>query len=136
MHPCSCGGINVHPHLCEMLRECPFYRNDEVMAVKRNIRSCTLFFAIVFILGVFVSACQGYPVTDSSSPDGFVYEWIDITSTGTSIFPSSNDYSVEVPVPEFPTLAVPAGLLVGMIYIVFLLMHKGKNHRSVQNKKD
>lgn len=106
------------------------------MTVKCNIRSITLFFMILFILGASVSAGQGHIVTESSFPDGPVCEWIDIDETGTSILQSSNDNLVEIRVPEFPTLAIPAGLLVGMLYIIFLLVHKGKNHRSVHEKEN
>ena len=104
------------------------------MAVKHNIRSITLIFFIVFILGVSVNAYQEYIAINSNSPDGSVYEWIDTTDNGISILEPVDDNSVEVFVPEFPTLAIPAGLLVGMVYILFLLKNKGKNHRSAEKE--
>lgn len=55
------------------------------------------------------------------------------------VFPQDNHVFIEkdggdicfaapfYPAPEFPTIAVPVGLLVGIIYILFLLKTKGKN---------
>lgn len=71
-----------------------------------------LLLAIMGIMAAFIGAGQGYSLTDS----------------GAAVSPGFDDSSppATVPTPEFPTIAVPAGFLVGMIYIIFLLKDKGR----------
>ncbi|MBT8507605.1 hypothetical protein AZH53_04120 [Methanomicrobiaceae archaeon CYW5] len=71
-----------------------------------------LLLAIMGIMAVFIGVGQGYPVPDSSAAE----------SPGFDDSPPP----ATVPTPEFPTIAVPAGFLVGMVYIIFLLKDKGR----------
>jgi len=79
--------------------------------MNKNLWIIPLLLVIMGIVAAFTGAGQAYPVTESRATDcpGF----------DCSLPPTT------IPAPEFPTLAVPAGLLVGMIYIIFLLKNKG-----------
>ena len=82
------------------------------MVVNQNLRIIPLLLAIMGIMAVFIGAGQGYPVTESPAAD--------CPGLDCSLPPTT------IPAPEFPTLAVPAGILVGMVYIIFLLKNKGR----------
>ena len=83
--------------------------------MKRSLWIIPFILAIVGVLVVFTSAGQGYVITDSHSLNNPGY---DCTPPPT------------MPTPEFPTLAIPAALVVGMIYIIFLLKNKGRKDPS------
>ncbi|GAB7016052.1 hypothetical protein JCM10550A_14200 [Methanogenium cariaci] len=101
------------------------------MGVKRNLQIIVFFLAVVCVLAVSACAGQEYSITDICSPDVSLYGWSASGLYSGPAVPFEGDYtqsSLPNPVPEFPTLAVPAGLLVGMIYILFILKNKGRKN--------
>ena len=99
------------------------------MGVKRNMWIIPFFLAFVCALIVSGSAGQGYTTTDGHSQDGSVNGWIENSGSNTQSLSQTL-------APEFPTLAVPIGLLVGMIYIIFILRDKGRKNSLFQEKRD
>ncbi|WFN35110.1 hypothetical protein L1S32_03040 [Methanogenium sp. S4BF] len=69
---------------------------------------------------------------------GSIYHGANVSAPGRAVLFEDDSilpYSA-IPAPEFPTIAVPAGLLVGMIYIIFLLKGKGRKDLSYQERVD
>ncbi|HEU19004.1 MAG TPA: hypothetical protein ENO00_06400 [Deltaproteobacteria bacterium] len=88
--------------------------------MKRSLWIIPFILAIVGIMAISASAGQVSAATDSLSLNAL----------------EDDNPPPSMPSPEFPTLALPAGLLVGMIYIIFLLKNKGRKDPSFHEKED
>ena len=71
-----------------------------------------LLLAILGIMAMFSGACPGSAAMGTHAAYNPGYDCTPPPPT--------------VHAPEFPTLAVPAGLLVGMIYVIYLMKEKGR----------
>lgn len=114
--------------------------------MKRELWKIPIILAIVALMVVSVSADQPCAGGDGSAMIGMsgsggmnTCEYIriehDLCSGPSVLFEVDSLFSSSAtPAPEFPTIAVPAGLLVGVVYIVFLLKSKARKEPSYQQK--